>query len=474
MSVEGRKFGRYLLFDQIGAGGMASVHIGRLIGPVGFSRTVAIKRLHGDYSSDPEFVSMFLDEARLAARIQHPNVVQVLDVVMAERQLLLVMEYIRGDSLANLIRTPPRDKLPVPVALQIATDVLFGLHAAHEATSENGEQLGIVHRDVSPQNVMVGADGVARVTDFGIAKAAARASSTRDGRLKGKLAYMAPEQIQRRRLDRRVDVFAASVMIWELLAGERLFAAEDAGAVVGRILYEDVTPLRQRAPEIPIELEAVLMKGLSKNPDDRFATTRDMATALEAFRPARASDVAAWVASKVGPILRSRAERVTEIEQASSAPDGDEPMLPSRRALAADATAPIVARPADATSPGTEIRPGRSRPQRLSLWLGLFALVTVAIAVGVFALKKEDGPVPAASAGVLAVAVPSAAPAVSVSPAPSASVPVASAEADAGAPVRVRPASGPLPSRPKSKNCNPAYTVDSRGIRVYKPECLKK
>lgn len=471
MSVEGRKFGRYLLFDQIGAGGMASVHIGRLIGPVGFSRTVAIKRLHGDYSSDPEFVSMFLDEARLAARIQHPNVVQVVDVVMAERQLLLVMEYIRGDSLANLIRTSPNERIPVPIALQIATDMLFGLHAAHEATAENGEPLGIVHRDVSPQNVMVGADGVARVTDFGIAKAAARASSTRDGRLKGKLAYMAPEQIQRRRLDRRVDVFAASAVIWELLAAKRLFAAEDAGAVVGRILYEAVTPLADQAPELPAQLEAVVMKGLSREPADRFATALEMATALEAFRPARASEVAAWVSSKVGTVLQSRASRVVEIEQASSAPDGEVPQ--SRRELAAEATAPVSAalvRPADATSPGTEIRPTKSRPARISVWLALVGLLVI-VGVGVFALRKPTLAPPQVTSGVLLGTSASGAP-LAPEAAPS-STPPATAGVDAGPVATRKPVVAPR-TAPKSKRCDPPYTVDSRGIRVYKPECLHK
>src|ERR1700733_14777693 len=184
-----RILGRYALYDEIAAGGMATVHLGRLIGPVGFSRTVAIKRLHQQYAKNPEFVAMFLDEARLAARIRHPNVVPTVDVVAMEEELFLVMEYIQGESLSRLFRAASVAAAPIPrsVAVTIMAGVLHGLHAAHEAKTEHGQPLDIVHRDVSPQNVLVGVDGVARVLDFGVAKAAHRVQTTQDGRIKGKL-----------------------------------------------------------------------------------------------------------------------------------------------------------------------------------------------------------------------------------------------------------------------------------------------
>ena len=193
-----RIVGRYALYDSIACGGMASVHLGRLIGPAGFSRTVAIKRLHENYAKDPEFVAMLLDEARLAARINHPNVVSTLDVVAVGPELLLVMEYVAGESLSALIRTCQQTEHspPIPVVVDIAIGMLNGLHAAHEATGEGGQPLNIVHRDVSPQNVLVGTDGVTRVVDFGIAKAIGRTQETRSGAIKGKPAYMAPEQLQ--------------------------------------------------------------------------------------------------------------------------------------------------------------------------------------------------------------------------------------------------------------------------------------
>src|SRR4051794_29784074 len=187
--------GRYALYGEIASGGMATVHFGRLLGPVGFSRTVAVKRLHAHLAKDPEFVSMFLDEARLAARVRHPNVVPTLDVVAAQGELFLVMEYVQGESFARLLHVTKSNgqRIPRDIVCAVLASVLHGLHAAHEAKSERGEALGIVHRDVSPQNILVGVDGIARVLDFGIAKAAGRAQVTREGQVRGKMAYIAPE-----------------------------------------------------------------------------------------------------------------------------------------------------------------------------------------------------------------------------------------------------------------------------------------
>src|SRR6185369_14610263 len=206
-------------------GGMATVHLVRLLGPVGFSRTVAIKRLHAQFASDPEFVSMFLDEARLAARIRHPNVVPTLDVVTTGGELFLVMEYVPGESAARLARAlrERQQTIPLRVLSGIITGVLHGLHAAHEAKDEQGAPLSIVHRDVSPQNVLVGTDGVARVLDFGVAKAAGRIHQTREGSVKGKLPYMPPEQMRGGEISRKTDVYAAAVVLWECLTGEWLF-----------------------------------------------------------------------------------------------------------------------------------------------------------------------------------------------------------------------------------------------------------
>ena len=202
--------GRYELYQSIASGGMASVHVGRLRALAGFTKIVAIKRMHPQFAGDPGFVSMFLDEAKLASRIQHPNVVPMLDVVSLDSELLLVMEYVPGLSLARVFELGTRlgKSMPLPILSAILCGVARGLHGAHEALDAQGRPLGLVHRDVSPQNVLVGSDGVPRVLDFGIAKAYGRIQITAEGEIKGKLSYMSPEQLQgSAALDRTSDIF---------------------------------------------------------------------------------------------------------------------------------------------------------------------------------------------------------------------------------------------------------------------------
>jgi serine/threonine-protein kinase len=239
-----RVVGRYAVFAPLASGGMATVHLGRLLGSVGFSRTVAIKRLHQKLVHDRSFVTMFLDEAKLVARIKHPSVVPTLDVVAEGGELFIVMEYVQGETLSRLLRVAHERSVMVPprIASAIMSAVLHGLHAAHEARSEHGEALGIVHRDVSPQNIMVGADGVARVLDFGIARAFAREAPRKENGLVGKLAYMPPEQVDGLPLDRRTDVYAAAVVLWETLACKRLFRADDNASLLELITSSPIDP----------------------------------------------------------------------------------------------------------------------------------------------------------------------------------------------------------------------------------------
>jgi serine/threonine protein kinase len=312
--------GRYALYAEIASGGMATVHFGRLIGPVGFSRTVAIKRLHPQFAKDAEFVTMFLDEARIAARIRHPNVVGTLDVVATESELFLVMDYVQGESLSRLARGR---RVPARVAISILCGALHGLHAAHEAKSEQGEPLHIVHRDISPQNILVGVDGIARVLDFGIAKARGRAHTTRDGNIRGKLPYMAPEQFQGS-ADRRTDIYAMTIVAWEILTGQPLFIGQDEAETMGKVLLRNVPPPSSIAPELPRDLDEVLLRGLSTDPDARYETAREMAMALEERAYfASPSEVGEWVATAAGSALAKRGARIAEIESSSSslAPD---------------------------------------------------------------------------------------------------------------------------------------------------------
>ena len=316
----GRVIGRYALFDALATGGMATVHYGRLLGPVGFARTVAIKRLHPQYASDPEFVSMFLDEARMCARIRHPNVVPTLDVVTTKGELFLVMEYVQGESLGYLMKVANKkgERIPWKVATSIMAGMLHGLHAAHDAKDEQGVPLELVHRDVSPQNVLVGSDGMARVLDFGIAKAAGRLHVTRENAVKGKLGYMAPEQMAAERVTRQADVYAAAVVLWEALAGRRLFDGESEAIVLSRVIAGEVKPPSSLNPEVPKALDEVVMKGLSRDLDARHKTAKELAQAVERVGVASLGEVGEWVDHTARPILEKRAARLAAVENGAA------------------------------------------------------------------------------------------------------------------------------------------------------------
>ncbi len=328
MSIDSipRALGRYVLYDQIAAGGMASVHLGRLHGAVGFSRVVAIKRLHANYAQDPRFVQMFLDEARLAALVKHPNVVSTLDVVADDTEVFLVMEHVLGESLERLMPPHTREPPPPSVAVAVVCGLLEGLHAAHETRDELGRPLSIVHRDVSPHNVLVDRNGLVRVFDFGIAKASDRVEQTREGVVKGKVSYMAPEQV-RGSADRRADVFASGIVLWELLTGRRRQAGRRNDELflllaTGKLeLPPKPSTLR---PGLPPALDAVVERATAIDPAARFATARDMAFALErALEPASPRDVASWLDTVARPRLDELGHLVRRI--ASEGPTSDRP-----------------------------------------------------------------------------------------------------------------------------------------------------
>ena len=311
--------GRYALHGEIASGGMATVHFGRMSSLGGFSRTVAIKRMRRDIAMDPEFVAMFLDEARLTSRVEHPNVVATLDVVAEGGEVFLVMEYVRGDSLAHLIRASrhAHEPVPLPIALNVLCGALTGLHAAHEAVGEGGAPLGIIHRDVSPQNILVGEDGITRITDFGIAKAESRLQVTRDGMMKGKLCYMAPEQLARagRSLDRRVDVFAAGVVAWELLSAKKLFQGDHPGETMANVLNAPIASLTELRNDVSAEVDRAVLKALARDPDNRWNSAEEFATALEDAAPIASNRVVGnWVSKMAGEVLLNRHKYVREME----------------------------------------------------------------------------------------------------------------------------------------------------------------
>jgi serine/threonine-protein kinase len=309
--------GRYAIFDQIAAGGMATVHLARLVGSAGFSRVVAAKRMHRHFLRDPEFRRMFLVEAQLAARILHPNVVPILDVLSHDDELIIVMDYVHGESLHGLLRitSQARKGIPLAIGCAIAVAVLQGLHAAHEARNENGDPLGIVHRDVSPQNVLVGADGVARVLDFGIAKAIHAQSQTNPGSLKGKFSYMPPEVINGSPITRQADVFSAGIVLWEMLTNTMLFTGATEQERLLRILKGEYPSARQINPAVSLALERAIVKALQVDAKDRYSTALDFAIDVERAMPLASQRVVGeWVQRLAASTLNERNALIHAIE----------------------------------------------------------------------------------------------------------------------------------------------------------------
>jgi len=392
-SAPPRVVDRYALFDVIATGGMASVHLGRLIGPVGFSRTVAIKRLHENLARDPDFATMFLDEARLVARIRHPNVVQTLDVVASQHELLLVMEYVSGESLAHLIKCArAAGRLtPIPVVVDIVTGLLNGLHAAHEATNEHGEPLNVVHRDVSPHNVLVGTDGVTRVLDFGIAKAAGHVHHTRAGEVKGKIRYMPPEQIAGKEVTRAADIYAASVVLWEALTCSRLFSGSNDGEVVYRVMEGQIVPPSGMRRDVPPGLDAIVMRGLSRDPNARYATAKEMADVLERSVPAvTRSTVGAWVLDSARSQIREREECVARVEGTMTPVPPS--LIPPSGTGTGDTTLSRVGSLSQSVAPDEPRAPGPRRKR----WLVVAGLAAMLALAGLAPRLLKNAPVTAA------------------------------------------------------------------------------
>ena len=475
MTDAGRVLGAYELFEPVARGGVATLHLARHSGSAGFRRVVAIKRLHGDLARDGEFVRMFIDEGRVAARLRHPNVVPVIDVVQAEDEVFLVMEFVVGETLARLARREPVDPA---IACALAIGVLHGLHAAHELTGDDGAPLDVVHRDVSPQNVVVGTDGVPRLLDFGIAKSRARLQVTREGEVKGKLRYMAPEQIGGE-ATRAADVYATSVVLWELLTGQQLIGGESDAEQIARVLVgPDHPPPSELTPSVTHALDALVLRGLARDPNARFATARDMARALERVaRVAPASEVGDWVERRAGERIEMVAARIAEIERGAA----PEP---------ATTTAPTVATMRDT------MREPRPR-QRGFARAGMVALAVLLLGGTVawrFArIERARALAPSASTVPGAAVEPSAhmpgppVPTTAPEPPALASAPptTASPSASAGpaAPSSASPPSssaratwrGPwsAPPPPKAQpQCEPPYTVDDDGHRHFKRECF--
>jgi serine/threonine-protein kinase len=308
---------------------MATVHAARLTGAHGFNRLVAAKRLHPELTEDPEFVTMFYDEARIASLIHHPNVVPVLDVVVTETEVMLVQEYVHGVPLSVLMRRARQSlkPIPMPISVAIVVGMLAGLHAAHEAKDDLGVPLEVVHRDVSPQNVMLSTEGVPRVLDFGIAKARTSSHQTRPGVVKGKLSYMAPEQLRVDPVTRRADVYSAGIVFWELLANRRVVEGLDDATFLASLfdrgiprLVEECSWWRQSLGQAAwkqlIALDGIVTKAIAVVESQRYATAQEMADAIAAAHPpATQAELAAWLRETAGDHLEKMRRSLAEGEE---------------------------------------------------------------------------------------------------------------------------------------------------------------
>ena len=327
-------FGRYTLLGRIGSGGMADALLAMLDGPMGFRKPVVVKRMHASLGRDSHFVKMFLDEARLAARLNHPHVVATSEVGECDGHYFIAMEYLEGLSLDRVARRYIQQAGGVPLGLlmRVLCDCLDGLHYAHELRDYDGTPLGVVHRDVTPSNLFITAGGAAKVLDFGIAKAATQDEATRTGMLKGKLAYMAPEQFTTAPIDRRADLWSMGVVIWEMSTGRRLFKAANDAQTYKNIVGADVPALAGWRSDAPKGLDAVIARALARDREARYPTADAMRVDLEAvlrneLGATSHGEVAAAMREHFGDTLEENRRTIREFSRErgrASAADDDE------------------------------------------------------------------------------------------------------------------------------------------------------
>lgn len=442
-----RRIDRYVLHERFAEGGMASVWLGTTRADDGAVRVVAIKEMQPALAHKATFRQMFLDEARTVSHVRHRNVVETFDVLTVDDELFLVMEYVHGPTLSEIVAAVVArgEQVPFDIGVRVLVDLLEGLEAAHGSTSVDGRPLEIVHRDVSPHNVLVGQDGRAKVADFGVAMAADRGHRTATGEVKGKAGYMAPEQARSEKVDARADVYSAGIVAFELFALAPPFGSGVMAEVLARVLFEPAPPLSELRADVPIALEAVVAVALSKDPSARFPTARDFAEALvAAVPPAGAERVAAWTKSLAAVFYAER------------------------EALVARARAQSAALPADRGT--TDAPVDRAKTSRSVLLVGV-ALLTVLLAVvagSTASFRAPSSVSPPSVSSPPALGIPSSEPS---SMAPIASESVASVESLPKAPSSATPiATAPRAASPKASVPRPTSSVEPSPTR---PCCLK-
>ncbi len=481
--------GKYRIVLPLGQGGTADVYLAVVDGPSGFTKLVVVKVLRKSLASDDDFRQMFLSEARLAARLHHQNIVQTNEVIEVDGAPVLVMEYLDGQPLSQVITRGKQGGFSLAMQLRVLVDALAGLHAAHELADFDGTPLGVVHRDVSPHNLFVTLEGHAKVLDFGIAKLERSLVETEVGTVKGKLRYMAPEQIRGDKLDRRADIYAAGVMLWEALTGERMWKVSAEREIRQRVLEGDLQMPETVRPDVPPPLARICRRALSRAPDDRYATARQLADELEAAM------------SELGLAASHR-----EIG-ATVARLFDDVRRETKRTIEAKLGRASMAMPIQSVTGTGETPTGRraGAPTGPRLALGVAAVVALIAVVAVASWRRGAASPPAQSVIPAAAPAPIAAP---VAPAKPEAI-LAPTSPDAIAPrneATTPAAAGPRPSRPAAArattkrpppsdlaapeqpaavpepaaggapapahDCAHPFYVDAKGIKRFRPECM--
>ncbi|MFO0663647.1 MAG: serine/threonine-protein kinase [Polyangiaceae bacterium] len=453
---------RYRVVEKLEAGGMAEVFRAESEGLQGFRKQVAIKRVLPHLSEKKKFISMFLDEARLSAQLSHSNCVQVFDIGVGDNAYFIVMEYVDGGNLkaiAESLKKQGRD-FPVPIAAFVGIEICKGLSYAHEVVDSNGQHLELVHRDMSPPNVLITKYGEVKIVDFGLAKASSQLEKSEPGIIKGKFAYLSPEAAMGQEVDPRTDIFAVGIILWELLTGQRLFLGDTDFQTVKKVQQAIVPPVSQINPKVPKELERIVNKALAKDPNARYQTARELAQDLTKFLFANGQavgtfDVAALVQLTVRDKSKVRAPQGSIIDKLIEEALFEFTSLKEEetgRGVVVKATPNNAARPLDAasfvdpTNWATEIgqlpqSESQRRPQEESLRASLRSLPEEG---NLSALEDASPPLPAATPAMLAAPRLPTPPAMGVQAAPGMTMPKPGAPGAAPP----QPAKGAPPGKP--------------------------
>jgi TonB family protein len=399
----GTLFGQYELMEVISTGGMAEVFKARMKGVEGFQKIVAIKRILPHLTENDEFVTMFIDEAKLAAQLQHPNIIHIYDLGKIERSYYIAMEYIDGKDLRSLLRglEEKKQRLPLGMALYIASRLAAALDYAHRKRDFQGRAMALVHRDVSPQNVLISLDGDIKLCDFGIAKAASKASHTRAGALKGKLQYMSPEQAWGKDLDHRSDIFSLGLVLYEMVTGRKAFAGDSELSILEQVRSPKLATPREVDPSVPAEVDRIVLRALDANREARYQTAAELGSDLDAvlrtIRPTPASaELGTYLAHLVGRdrtgALPAAEDTAPPAKRGQARPE-PAPEAPPRKAAQAPPAAAVPAAPVAQPEVAQPVRAKKPLPMGA---MGAAAALVLAIAVGVVVMTRERPSAPAA------------------------------------------------------------------------------